>query len=225
MPNKGLSEAFLDPKKPKNRSEFGAQEVWSPRFFRKFIATLNREASERRRRLLFEVYGISWGSKNSDFPKENQWFLRFRRFRCRIVFLPYFPRLGPPRKPQKPWILIKKNYFFGSERRFFLKGLVRSHPRSIFGPKWAPRPPPNRFQNRFKSGVPLLIASWVNFFRLQKALSSTLDHFGSDFGPYWDRFWIHNWFQKHEKVKKLKVSLGHVQPKFRPRWDQVWHQI
>ena len=44
MPNKGLSEAFLDPKKTKNRSEFGAQEGRSPRFFGNFIATLNQEA-------------------------------------------------------------------------------------------------------------------------------------------------------------------------------------
>ena len=33
MPNKGLSEAFLDPKKTKNRSEIGAQEVRSFDFF------------------------------------------------------------------------------------------------------------------------------------------------------------------------------------------------
>ena len=62
---------------------------------------------------------------------------------------------------------------------------------------------------------------WIEFFEVARALSSILDHFGSDFGPYWDRFWIHNWFQKHEKVQKFKVSLGYVQPKLRPSLDQV----
>ena len=44
MPNKGLSEAFLDPKKPQNRSEVGAQEGRLPSFFGNFIATLIQEA-------------------------------------------------------------------------------------------------------------------------------------------------------------------------------------
>ena len=50
MPNKGLSEAFLDSEKPKNRSEFGAQEGRSLRFFRNFIATLNQEAFREEKR-------------------------------------------------------------------------------------------------------------------------------------------------------------------------------
>ena len=33
MQNKGVSEAFLDPKKPQNRSEFGAQEGGRLDFF------------------------------------------------------------------------------------------------------------------------------------------------------------------------------------------------
>ena len=71
MPNKGLSEAFLDPKKPQNRSEVGAQEGRLPRFFRNFIATLIQEAFREEKSFLSEVYDISWSGKNSDFPKEN----------------------------------------------------------------------------------------------------------------------------------------------------------
>ena len=51
------------------------------------------------------------------------------------------------------------------------------------------------------------------------------NHFRSDFGFHWDRFWSSNWCQNHETVKKFKVSLGHVQPKLRPSLDQDQHQV
>ena len=52
-------------------------------------------------------------------------------------------------------------------------------------------------------------------------LSSILDHFGSDLGPPWERFWTPKWCQIHEKVKQFEVSLGHVEPKFGPSLDHV----
>ena len=53
MPNEGLSDAFLDPKKTKNRSEFGAQEGGVDKFFRNFVAILIQEAFREEKRSPF----------------------------------------------------------------------------------------------------------------------------------------------------------------------------
>ena len=68
MPNKDLSEAFLDPKKLQNRCEIGTQEGRSLSFFRNSIATLNQEAFREDKKSVFEVYETSGSSKSSDFP-------------------------------------------------------------------------------------------------------------------------------------------------------------
>ena len=155
MPNKGLSEAFLDPKKPKNRSETGAQEVRSLRFFRNSIATLYQEAFREIRGLFLEVYDTSGNGKNSDFPKENQWFSRFRRFRYRIVFVSYFPRLGPLRRPQKSFKWSPKSSSEEYQMKLRLERAFKIVSKTDFGSKMIPQSSPKSLPKSFPKVIAL----------------------------------------------------------------------
>ena len=150
-----------------------------------------------RKCFFLKVYDIFGSSKNSDFPKENQWFLRFRRFRYRTVFVSYFPRLGPPRRPQKPFKRSPKSSSEEYQMKLRLERAFKIASKIDFGSKSIPRLPPNRLQNRFQSGLPLGSPSHTIFWGCKRLLSSILDNFGIDLGPPWEWFWTLKWCQIH----------------------------
>ena len=138
--------------------------------------------------LFFEVYDTSGNSKNSDFPYENKGFSRFRRFRNSIVFLSFIPRLGPPRSSQKPLKRSPKSSSEGYQMKLRLERAFKIASKTDFGSKMIPQSTPKSFPKSFQKVIPLGSPSGGKSSSCKTLLGSILDHFGSDFGPLWDRF-------------------------------------
>ena len=155
MPNKGLSEAFLDPNKNQKSTWIWCQRGEVAQIFSELYSNPQSGGFQRVAEISFlrsmtslEVVKIMifpWNMKDfagfegSDVESSS----------CRIFLA--LDRPGELKNLGKGVLNWARK---GIKTHFFLKGLLRSHPRSILGPKACSNPSPNRFQNRFQRWFP-----------------------------------------------------------------------